>query len=77
MARTTWRRPSKRARAIAVFVALLLLAAVPVARAVDDPPALTNYPGGTWEPQEATFGTSIDKDVQVRMRLPPAGVVSE
>ena len=66
MAGTSWRRPSRRVRAIAAFVVLLLLGAVPVARAVS-PPALTKYPGGTWQPPKATYGTSLESGKQVRM----------
>ena len=75
MAGSSPRRPTGRVRAIAAFAALLLLAVVPVARAVDEPPTnATNYPGGTWEPASASYGTSLETGRQVRMDAAQATV---
>ena len=48
-------------------VAVALLAALPGTTAAADPAPSTAYPGGTWAPPPATYGTSTDENHSVQM----------
>ena len=60
-------RLPRRQRLAAALAVAAVLAVVPVARAADEPAPQTPYPGRTWSPPKATYGWSMDTDVEVRM----------